>query len=260
MQGGIELEIIAAVFNEAHKQEIDIVVPWDFRRWVGVIQRDYFMRQATDALNQGKMEEARNFLIEAEQLGDEARLGIMNFDQLINEAIQEGKADLIPIGHPLIDKHLRWARGRVLIIAGKTGAGKSALLLNILFSRARKAPAGLISIEMDKTMLGERTLAQLKPEEMGVLKDAVRQVLEEREFPGYVRLGDMLIEESKLGEIQERLEGRLVGGELGLAKATRIIEDMGGRKPTSILQALGYRIEWHDIDFRSAKIHKKARL
>ena len=64
----------------------------------------------------------------------------------------------------------------------------------------------------------------------------------------------------ELEEIQERLESRLVGGELGLAEASRIIEDTGGRKPTSILQALGYRIEWHGIDFRSAKIHKKAKL
>ena len=97
-------------------------------------------------------------------------------------------------------------------------------------------------------------------EELGVLKDAVRQVLRERELPGYVRLGDMLIEESKLEEIQERLESRLEGGELGLAEASRIIEDMGGRKPTTILRALGYRIEWHGIEFRSAKIHKSGKL
>jgi hypothetical protein len=97
-------------------------------------------------------------------------------------------------------------------------------------------------------------------EELGVLKDAVRQVLRERELPGYVRLGDMLIEESKLEEIQERLERQLEGGELDLAEASRIIEDMGGRKPTSILRALGYRIEWHGIESRSAKIHKRGRL
>ncbi|MFQ6075981.1 MAG: DUF790 family protein [Candidatus Bathyarchaeia archaeon] len=94
-------------------------------------------------------------------------------------------------------------------------------------------------------------------ERLGVLEEAVREVLREREVPGYTRLGDMLIKESKLKEIRERLEERLDKGELSLGEASEIIEDLDGRRPTSILDALGYRIEWHGIDPRSAKVRRR---
>ncbi len=95
-------------------------------------------------------------------------------------------------------------------------------------------------------------------ESLGVLEEAVKEILREREFPGYTRLGDMLIKETKLKEIHERLEKRLEEGELSLMEASRIIEDAGGRRPTSILDALGYGIEWHGIDPKSAKIRRKS--
>ena len=94
-------------------------------------------------------------------------------------------------------------------------------------------------------------------EELGVLEEAVMRVLREGTVPGYTRLGDMLIRDSKLKQIRERLEERLGQGELTLGEASRIIEDLGGRRPTSILDALGYRIEWHGIDPKSAKVLRK---
>jgi len=94
---------------------------------------------------------------------------------------------------------------------------------------------------------------------LGVLEDAVKQVLIEHEFPGYNRLGDMLVKKTKLKEIQEKLENRLNRGELNLVEASRIIEEAGGRRTTSILDALGYCIEWHGIDPHSTKIRKKSR-
>jgi predicted nuclease of restriction endonuclease-like RecB superfamily len=94
---------------------------------------------------------------------------------------------------------------------------------------------------------------------MGVLEDAIKEVFVIKKIPGYTRLGDMLIRKTKLQEIHERLEERLDQGELSLGEASKIIEDTGARRPTSILDVLGYRIEWHGIDPQSAKIHRKTR-
>ncbi len=94
-------------------------------------------------------------------------------------------------------------------------------------------------------------------EKLGVLEDAVEEVLKEKVFQGYMRLGDMLIEETKLKEIHERLENRLNQGSLSLEEASRIVEDAGGRRPANILAALGYKIKWHGIDPHSTKIHRK---
>ncbi|UCH70149.1 MAG: DUF790 family protein [Candidatus Bathyarchaeota archaeon] len=94
-------------------------------------------------------------------------------------------------------------------------------------------------------------------EKLGVLEDAVKEVLKEKVFQGYMRLGDMLIKETKLKEIQGRLENQLNRGSLSLPEASRIVEDAGGRRPTNILTALGYKIEWYGIDPHSTKIHRK---
>lgn len=117
--------------------------------------------------------------------------------------------------------------------------------------QARRLSAEALIIQ--KPVVEAREIA----ERLGVLEDAVREVLREVEVPGYTRLGDMLINETKLGEIRERLEERLERGELGLEEASEIIEVLGGRRPTSILDALGYRIDWHGIDPRSAKIRRR---
>jgi predicted nuclease of restriction endonuclease-like RecB superfamily len=93
--------------------------------------------------------------------------------------------------------------------------------------------------------------------ELGVLEEAAKQALMEREFPDYTRIGDMLVKKTKLKEIQEKLENRLNSGELNLVEASRIIEDAGGRRTSNILDALGYSIEWHGIDPHSTKIRRK---
>ena len=97
-------------------------------------------------------------------------------------------------------------------------------------------------------------------ERLGVLEDAVKELLSEGEVPGYMRLGDMLIKETKLKEIQGRLEKRLDQGELSLGEASNIIEEEGGRRPTSILDALGYRVEWHGIDPQSARVRRIGKI
>ncbi len=110
-----------------------------------------------------------------------------------------------------------------------------------------------MSFSLQKPVVEAGELAK----KLGVLEDAVKKVLMEREVPGYVRLGDMLIRETKLKEIREMLENRLNEGELSLGEVSRIVEAAGGRRPTSILDALGYQIKWHGIDPQSARIRRK---
>jgi hypothetical protein len=111
-------------------------------------------------------------------------------------------------------------------------------------------------LPIQKSFVDARELAT----ELGVLEEAVKQALMEREFPGYTRLGDMLVKKTKLKEIQQKLENRLKSGELNLVEASRIIEDAGGRRTSNILDVLGYGIEWHGIDPHSTKIRRKEKI
>ncbi len=108
-------------------------------------------------------------------------------------------------------------------------------------------------LPIQKTVVDTNELAT----KLGVLEEAVKAVFMEREFPGYARLGDMLVKKTKLKEIQEKLETRLNSGELDFVEASRIIEDAGGRRADNLLDALGYSIEWHGIDPHSTKIRRK---
>ncbi len=105
----------------------------------------------------------------------------------------------------------------------------------------------------EKPVVEARELA----EKFGVLEEAAKEVLKKKEVPGYMRLGDMFIKETKLKEIQEELETRLDQAELSIGEAHRIIQAAGGVRPTSILDALGYKIEWHGIDPQSARIRRR---
>ncbi len=111
----------------------------------------------------------------------------------------------------------------------------------------------------DESLIIQEPVVEIRElaEKMGVLEGAVKSFLSTKGFPGYVRLGDMFIKGSKLKEIQDKLQERLNNGVLYLGEATRIIEDAGGRKSTSVLDVLGYKIEWHGIDPKSAKIRRK---
>ncbi len=111
------------------------------------------------------------------------------------------------------------------------------------------------ALPIQKPVVEARDLA----EKLGVLENAVKEAFKEKEVPGYIRLGDMLIKEAKLEEIRERLENRLNQGELNLVEASRIVEAAGGRRTANILNVLGYNLEWHGIDPHSTKIRRKTK-
>lgn len=92
---------------------------------------------------------------------------------------------------------------------------------------------------------------------LGVLEEAAKRLLRERVIPGYKALGDMLIKPSRLERIEKEMEKRTVTEQLTLSEATKLVKELGGRGTTAILEALGYRIQWHGIDPDKAIIQKK---
>jgi predicted nuclease of restriction endonuclease-like RecB superfamily len=105
---------------------------------------------------------------------------------------------------------------------------------------------------------GPATTTAALAEQLGVLEEAVTDVLRDRGTPGYRLLGDVLISEATLHLIEEQLTQRTEATDLTLTAATQLIEALGGIRPTRILEALGYGIEWHGIDPSKARLRKKS--
>lgn len=94
----------------------------------------------------------------------------------------------------------------------------------------------------------------------GVLEEAVKRLVRDRATPGYRVLGDILIKQSRLEKIGKELEKRTATAPLNLQEATKLIEKLGGKKATTILDALGYTVEWQSINIQSAKIRRKSEI
>jgi predicted nuclease of restriction endonuclease-like RecB superfamily len=94
-------------------------------------------------------------------------------------------------------------------------------------------------------------------EQLGVLESVVEEELKKRSIPGYHFLGDILIRDEVLKLIETRLNQKLTEGNLTLREATHLIEELGGLRPTRILETLGYVIEWHGIDSEKARVYRE---
>ncbi|MEM2123689.1 MAG: DUF790 family protein [Candidatus Bathyarchaeia archaeon] len=114
----------------------------------------------------------------------------------------------------------------------------------------KKISREAIPMNLDKPVMSLEELA----ERMRVTKSALREFLRGEEIPGYKVLPEMLIREDKLREMWDSLKRRTVDGRLSLNEASRIIEELGGVKPTMILEALGCRVRWRGIDPDAAEV------
>ena len=77
------------------------------------------------------------------------------------------------------------------------------------------------------------------------------------QVPGYLRIGDMFIKTAFLESIREKLEQRMERGKLSFAEATELIESVGGKNSSIILETLGYTIIWRGINAKMADVQKK---
>jgi predicted nuclease of restriction endonuclease-like RecB superfamily len=89
-----------------------------------------------------------------------------------------------------------------------------------------------------------------------VLEESVRRFLEDRKVKGYVNLGDSLISETKLHEIESKLFSRLEKEDVSYTEAVKLIEKSGGKNPIKILEILKFGVKWQGIDLDSARIYK----
>ena len=70
---------------------------------------------------------------------------------------------------------------------------------------------------------------------------------------GYRLIGDVLVSEKKLDDIDRRLS-RL--GEASLSTVTELMQGMGIGAPNQVLEALGYEVKWYGLDQEKAIIFK----
>jgi len=76
------------------------------------------------------------------------------------------------------------------------------------------------------------------------------------EAPGYRRLGEIFVKETLFNEIREALTKRLINKKLNFIEASKLIESMGGKNPSTILEALRYRVVWYGINPENTEIHE----
>jgi predicted nuclease of restriction endonuclease-like RecB superfamily len=112
-----------------------------------------------------------------------------------------------------------------------------------------------MELKLEGTIVKTKEIA----EQLNILESVVQEELKNRRIPGYRVVGDALISEEILQSIEAKINQRFTEEVLTLHEATQLIEEFGGVNPTRILEALGYRIEWHGIDPAEAIIWRNTR-
>jgi transcriptional regulator with XRE-family HTH domain len=120
---------------------------------------------------------------------------------------------------------------------------------------AREISREALLENLDKPVISLEELA----DRIRVTREALKEFLRDEEIPGYKLLPDLLIRGDKLREIGDSLKRRILDGRLSLNEASRIIEELGGIKPTAILEALGYRVVWRGIDPDAAEVEAEGK-
>jgi len=90
-------------------------------------------------------------------------------------------------------------------------------------------------------------------EQLQTSKEALRRKLQTAPVKGYRLIGDVLVSEKKLDDIDRRLSQL---GEASLSKVTELMQDMGIGAPNQVLEALGYEVKWYGLDQDKAIISK----
>jgi hypothetical protein len=85
-------------------------------------------------------------------------------------------------------------------------------------------------------------------------EQALRRRLQATPLKGYRLIGDVLVSDNKLDDVDRRLSQL---GEARLSTVRELMQDMGIEAPNQVLQALGYDVEWHGLDQNKAIVLKK---
>jgi len=90
-------------------------------------------------------------------------------------------------------------------------------------------------------------------EKLQTSKEALRRRLQTAPVKGYRLIGDVLVSEKKLDDIDRRLSQL---GEASLSTVTELMQGMGIGAPNQVLEALGYEVKWYGLDQDKAIIFK----
>jgi replicative DNA helicase len=127
------------------------------------------LAQALESCEQQNLEGALEHARDA--VGEEPR-GQVKVEALHASAIaavdgarkaEQGVGQVVPTGFPLLDNTLRgFMAASLTIIGGRTGAGKSSLMLSMALKQARMGvQAGIVSLEDPRTLWGARAIAHV---------------------------------------------------------------------------------------------------
>jgi len=106
------------------------------------------------------------------------------------------------------------------------------------------------------------TMPVAEPEDvaqmLGLSAESVRTIIEKFHAKGYRRQGDTFLNEEFLRVVEDGLREKLLREGLSFADASGIVESHGGKRPSLVLEALGYFVRWNSINPEQAKVFKKA--
>lgn len=92
---------------------------------------------------------------------------------------------------------------------------------------------------------------------IGVSSESVKAALNEKPPQGYVVMSNKMVRKDRLEQIGRTIDERIrQKGRISLSEAAQTIETEGVEDATGVLEALGYKINWHGISSENAEVVK----
>jgi hypothetical protein len=245
------------------KEVYDSLVEESFAQRFNALKTGWRLTREPDALPVGRNVMIPDFLFE--KAGMKVYLEVAGFwtpEYLRHKLVQlqgvEGVDMIVAADRALACQQLD-SLGRKLDIVYYKKKVPLQPILRHLKAREAELKAGQMKdlqgkeIEIDGLRVSTAELAS----QLGVLEDAVLEDLRTRDIPGYLLLGDTLFSDLTLEGIGRRLDERMEEGVLTLAEATELVEELGGTRPSRIMEHLGYTIEWRGINPDMAEVRRR---
>ena len=245
------------------KEVYDSMVEESFAQRFNALKTGWRMTREPDVLPVGRSVMIPDFLLE--KAGMKVYLEVAGFwtpEYLRHKLVQlqgvEGVDMIVAADRALAGQQLD-SLGRKLDIVYYRGKVPLQPILRHLKAREAELKAGQMKqlqgkeIEIEGPVVSIAELAQ----RLGVLEDTMLENLRTRDIPGYLLLGDTLFGDSTLEGIGRRLDERMEDGALTLAEATELVEELGGTRPSRIMEHLCYTIEWRGINPDMAEVRRR---
>ncbi len=112
----------------------------------------------------------------------------------------------------------------------------------------------VLMANVELSLQGDVVFLEELAKKLQTSKEVILRKLETTPVKGYRLIGEILVSEKKLDEIDAKVK------QLGEAKLPTVIElmrDIGIGAPYQVLEALGYHVNWHGLDPDKATISKR---